>query len=198
MPKSIAFFDFDGTVTRKDTLLEFAKFSRGAAVYWIGMCLISPWLIAMKMGVISRQKAKEKFLSYFFSKTDAGDFESQCLAFSKKIIPRLIREDAMQAIQKHRKEDTEVVIVSASAEDWVAPWCIQNNIRYICTRLEIKDNRITGKILGRNCNGPEKVNRIRELFNTADYDTIYCYGDSKEDERMLQLATHPFYREFVK
>lgn len=198
LSKSIAFFDFDGTVTRKDTMLELIRYARGAAAYWTGLCLISPWLVAMKAGLLSKQRAKERLLAYFFKETDEGDFASLCGSFCEKVIPRLIREDAMEAILKHRNQNTEIVIVTASAENWVAPWCIQHNLRYICTRLEIKEHRVTGKILGKNCNGPEKVSRIKEIYNTAEYETIYCYGDTKDDEGMLQLATHPFFREFVR
>ena len=198
MPKSIAFFDFDGTITTKDTMLEFAKYSLGFAGYWIGIGLISPWLIAMKMGVISKRRAKEKFLTYFFRKADVEKFNADCLSFTLNIIPRLVKQDALLAIKKHREENTEIVIVSASAENWVAPWCIQNNLQYICTRLEVKEQKITGKLLGQNCNGPEKVSRIKEKFDTAEYKNIYCYGDSKDDKPMLQLATHPSYKVFVK
>ncbi len=198
MQKSIAFFDFDGTITTKDTMLEFARYSSGFAGYWIGICLISPWLIAMKIGLISKKRAKEKFLTYFFKKTDLEKFNADCISFTENMIPPLVKKDALLAIKKHRDENTDIVIVSASAENWVAPWCIQHNLKYICTRLEVKEQKITGKLLGQNCNGPEKVSRIKEKFDTAEYKNIYCYGDSKGDKLMLQLATHPSYKIFIK
>ncbi len=198
MQRSIAFFDFDGTITRKDTMLEFARYSRGSAHYWFGMCFISPWLIAMKMGLISKKRAKEKFLTYFFGNTDIDKFEADCLSFAADIIPRLVRQDALLALQKHREENAVIVIVSASAENWVAPWCIQNNLRFICTKLQVIEQKITGKLQGQNCNGSEKVSRIKAEFDTADFENIFCYGDSKGDKLMLQLATHPSYKVFVK
>lgn len=198
MEKSIAFFDFDGTVTTRDTMFEFVRYSRGPVRYLIGLCLISPWLIAMKMGLISKAKAKEKLLTYFFGRSDADKFNRDCHSFSTTIIPRLIRQDALAAIQEHKEQNTEIVIVSASAENWVAPWCTLNNLQYLCTKLEVRNNKITGKLLGNNCNGPEKVSRIKAKFDTADYKTIYCYGDTNGDKQMLQLATHPFYKLFIK
>ena len=198
MQKSIAFFDFDGTITTKDTMFEFVKYSRGSARYLVGLCLISPWLIAMKFGLISKAKAKEKLLTYFFGNSDADKFNRDCHSFSTTIIPQLVRQDALAAIQKHRDERTDIVVVSASAENWVAPWCIQNNLQCIGTRLEVRDKKITGKLLGANCNGPEKVSRIKAKFDTAEYKTIYCYGDTDGDKQMLQLATHPYYKLFIK
>jgi phosphatidylglycerophosphatase C len=196
LQKSIAFFDFDGTITTKDTMFEFVKYSRGSARYWIGLCLISPWLVAMKFGLISKARAKEKLLTYFFGNSDIDKFNTDCHSFTAAIIPGLLRKEALIAIQKHKKENTDIVVVSASPENWVGPWCIQNNLQYICTRLEVSNKKITGKLLGPNCNGLEKVSRIKEKFDTAEYKTIYCYGDSTGDKQMLQLATHPFYRCF--
>ena len=47
--KRVAVFDFDGTITRKDTLIEFIRFAKGsAALYW-GLLLHLPWLILMKL-----------------------------------------------------------------------------------------------------------------------------------------------------
>lgn len=179
-------------------MLEFTRYSRGNFGYWIGIGLISPWLIAMKLGFLSKRKAKEKFLTFFFEKTDIAKFNEDCLSFSQVIMPRLVRPDALLAIKKHQAENTDIVIVSASAENWVAPWCIQNNLHYICTRLEVKEQKITGRLLGQNCNGPEKVSRIKERYDTAEYENIYCYGDSKDDKGMLQLATHPYYKIFIR
>ena len=198
MQKSIAFFDFDGTITKKDTMLELARFSRGNLSYVMGLCIISPWLVAMKLGLITKKKAKEKLLTYFFGNTPLQKFNDDCILFIQNKMPAIIKQEAMAAIKNHLSEYTTVVIVSASAENWVAPWCLKYSLQYICTRLEVKDDSITGKLLYENCNGNEKVSRIKQLFNLADYESIYCYGDTSGDTMMLSLATHPFYKTFKK
>ena len=163
----------------------------------LGIIMISPWLVSMKLGFTSKQTAKEKLLSYFFGNLDLQSFNYLCEDFSYKVIPALIKKEASDAIKNHLNNNTPVIIVSASAENWVAPWCISNNLQFICTRLKISENKITGKLEGENCNGIEKVCRIKEIFNLTDFTTIFCYGDSNGDKPMLQLATHPFYRTFV-
>ena len=198
MKKDIAFFDFDGTITTKDTMLEFAKYCHSAANYWFGMALISPCLIGMKIGLVSKQKAKEKFITYFFGNIILEKFNEDCNLFTKEVIPHLIKADALQTIKKFQSENIEVVIVSASAESWVAPWCGQQNIGFLCTKLEVIENKISGKLLGLNCNGHEKVKRIKQQFDTASYENIYCYGDTDGDKPMLDLATEPNYRLFLR
>jgi len=194
LAKSIAFFDFDGTITTHDSMLELARFSAGSLKYVTGMCLLSPWLVAMKLSLLSKKTAKEKLLRHFFGGMPIKKFEEHCLLFTMQRLPSIIKKEAMAAIQLHLSAQTPVVVVSASAENWVAPWCQQNNLQFIATRLELKNDQVTGKLSGENCNGNEKVSRIKEMFNLADFSNVYCYGDTSGDKMMLQMGTHPFYR----
>jgi HAD superfamily phosphoserine phosphatase-like hydrolase len=88
------------------------------------------------------------------------------------------------------------VVVSASVECWLGPWCDKNGLDLIGTQLEIKDNRVTGKLLSKNCYGKEKVNRIRERYDLNSFDFIYAYGDSRGDDEMLELAQEKYYKPF--
>ena len=197
MKKTIAFFDFDGTITRKDTMLELIRFAKGNAIFYSGLLRLLPWLMAMKMKFIKNETAKEKMLSLFFKGMSLENFHSICQSFTKKKITSLIRSDAMEAIAFHKSNKHDVVVVTASAENWVKPWCDEQSIKILGTHLEVDSkNCITGKLKSINCNGDEKVNRIKAEYNLAEYDEIYSYGDSKGDMQMLKLATHPFYRHF--
>ena len=108
----------------------------------------------------------------------------------------MIRPEALMEIRKLKKDGTEVVIVSASAGNWIRKWSDSYGLELISTSLEIKNGLITGRIEGRNCHGEEKVRRIRERWNLDDFDEVYAYGDSEGDKPMLALATTSFYRQF--
>jgi hypothetical protein len=60
LQNNIAFFDFDGTITRKDTMFEMVKFSHGKKEFYKGLLKITPWLVGLKLGLVSAQKAKEE------------------------------------------------------------------------------------------------------------------------------------------
>lgn len=197
MKKRIAFFDFDGTITEKDTLLEFIKYSKGVLAFYFGFLLNSPYLLAYKLKVISNQKAKEKILQFFFKRTPVEDFQQKCEAFTQKRLPELIRSKAAHEIEKLKNAGAEVVIVSASPQNWIASWAGSMQLQLIATRLEIRNQKITGKIEGLNCHGAEKVRRIKELYSLDGYDEIYTYGDSKGDRPMLRLGTARFFRPFL-
>ncbi|MBX2925310.1 MAG: haloacid dehalogenase-like hydrolase [Chitinophagaceae bacterium] len=196
MMNDIAFFDFDGTITYKDTLREVIKYQKGVLGFYGGMLRLSPWLIAMKLKIISNSTAKQKLLTLFFGGMSEKEFQQKCDAFIKDKLPALLRPAALAEIKKHQLNNTPVVVVSASPQNWIAGWCAANNIACVATKLEVHNGHITGLIDGKNCYGGEKVNRINGLYDLKQYKNIFCYGDTKGDKPMLELATFSYYKPF--
>jgi HAD superfamily hydrolase (TIGR01490 family) len=196
--KGIAFFDFDGTITTRDTLLEFIRFSRGNSRFLAGFALHSPYIMAYRLKLIPNQLAKEKILRFFFRGMPLTEFARLCDAFTQRRLPALIRAGALDEINRLKQAGAEVVIVSASPENWILGWAGALGLQLIASRLEVVDGRLTGKMLGKNCHGVEKVRRILEKHTIADYAEVYAYGDSSGDRPMLELATHAVYRPFRK
>ena len=201
MKQRIAFFDFDGTITTKDTLLVFIRFSKGKLAFALGFLLNAPWLVAMKLKLISNQAAKQRVLRHFFGKQTLTSFSRQCDKFAREVLPYLIRPKALSEIHRLKEAGATVVIVSASPENWINLWAEQTGADLIATRLGIftddkGETRLTGRIEGANCYGEEKVNRIRERFVLPDYTEIYTYGDTSGDKPMLRLGTASFFKPF--
>jgi phosphatidylglycerophosphatase C len=194
--KKIAFFDFDGTITTKNTLMEVIKFQKGTVSLYSGFLINTPYLAAFKTKFITNQAAKEKILKYFFKGMDFAAFQQACNDFAEKVLPAIIRPGAIAEIEKLKASGFEIVVVSASAESWIKKWSDTVGATLIASQLEVKDNKITGNIAGRNCNGEEKATRIRSAFDLSQYDEIHSYGDSKGDKAMLALATKPAYKPF--
>lgn len=196
MKKEIALFDFDGTITTKDTLIEFIRFAKGPFRFYLGFILNLPYLIGYKLKFISNQTAKEKVLQFFFRDTPVEIFTEYCTDFSKNVLPKLIRPKAFEEIRRLKERNTIVVIVSASPENWVEAWARRLQLEVITTRLEVKNGMITGKIVGKNCHGKEKVNRITEKYKLNDYRIVAAYGDTNGDKPMLALAQKAYYKPF--
>ncbi|HYF33155.1 MAG TPA: HAD family hydrolase [Chitinophagaceae bacterium] len=196
MKRRIAFFDFDGTITTKDTLLEIIKYQKGTFRFYLGFLLYSPYIILWKLGIIPNYTAKQKIVNFFFGKMPVDEFQRRCDAFATEILPALLRPKAIQEIKRLQDVGAEVVIVSASPGNWSDVWRKQLGIQSLATRLQIKDQQLTGCFDGKNCHGKEKVTRIKEVYDLSAYDEIYCYGDSSGDKQMLQLATISFYKPF--
>jgi phosphatidylglycerophosphatase C len=193
---SIAFFDFDGTITTRETLPEVLKFIKGNIPYYIGMILLSPVMLAYKLHFISPHTAKERLLRYFLRGIPVDEFNVLCKEFVETRLPRLFRKSALAEIRKHLQSDTRVVVVTASPENWVRPWCQQFNIECIATKLKASGDKLTGTISGQDCSGEEKVRKILKKYNLSHFSKIYAYGDSPGDLRMLSLATDSYYKPF--
>lgn len=196
--KKIAFFDFDGTITTRDSLPEIIKFLKGGTAYNTGILINMPWFMAYQFNLISAGRLKEKILSYFFSGIPENIFQEQCDLFADRVLPGLIRPGAVTEMDRLRQEGFEMVIVSASAENWIRKFARRLTLELIATRLQVKNGLITGKIEGKNCKGEQKVIYIKERWDLGSYDEIYVYGDSPADKPMMALATRSFYQPFRK
>jgi HAD superfamily hydrolase (TIGR01490 family) len=196
MDRTIAFFDFDGTITTDDTMFVFLRYLKGNLLYYPYLLTLIPVFIALKLGILSNHRAKEIMLIRFIGGMKEQDLINACKQFSQNILPGIIRPAALTRIREHQQKGTKVVVVSAAPTYWVSEWCSQQQIQLIATNLEVKDGLLTGCIQGKNCHGPEKVRRIREAFNLSRYLTIYAYGDTEGDQPMLSIAHQAQYKPF--
>ena len=190
----LVLFDFDGTITTKDTLVEFVRFYRGNKKYMESMVFLSPILALYACKIIPNWKAKQFFLARHFRGEKIDDFNSRCQEFSKNVLPALIRPKALESIKSYRDNKVTMAVVSASAENWVKPFCDDHGLLCLATRLQVKNGVITGNLEGKNCYGDEKVCRIKDQFDLSSFDEIVAYGDSPGDREMLQLAHQSFYK----
>jgi len=183
-------FDLDGTLTRRDTLLPFLRRAVGAdrAVRSI-LAAALPVARAVALGGAHRDRAKEALLRGVFAGVPREALTDAAEAYADYVVNRGLRPDIRARVDWHRDEGHELVLVSASPELYVAPIGRRLGFDHVlATRLEIgPDDRFTGRLVGRNCRGPEKVARLRE-WRSEGLAIAYAYGDSEGDREMLELA----------
>lgn len=192
----IALFDFDGTITTKDSLSDFIQYALGKKAYYKGLLALLPSLIAYKLKLIPNNVAKERLISHFFKNWDSADFQKIADRYSIKKIDKIIRPHAIKMILWHQQQGHQVIIVSASIENWLKKWCKKNHIKLIATRLEVQNGKITGRFSTNNCYGKEKLIRIKRHYNLSKCEYIYAYGDSQGDKEMLSIANKACYKPF--
>ena len=191
--KKIYAFDFDGTLTTKDTLIEFIRYAKGSMALGLGFMRYAHLLVLMIIGIYPNYKAKQKVFAHFFKDTTLDDFNALCKAFAASS-SHLLRPNAIEAINHAIKEGSEVLIVSASIDNWVQPFFPQ--VKVVGTQIEVVDGKLTGRFLSKNCYGQEKVNRILSLYpNRQDYH-LTAYGDSRGDKEMLAFADESHFKPF--
>ena len=193
----IAAFDLDGTLTRRDTLIDFLLQTMGYRKLAQGLFVTSPTLMKNLFGIVSNDIAKEALFTHFFKGWQAEEFDGRCRAYSTLRLPHLLRPEALARAGWHKNQGHRLVCVSASIRNWVAPWALQYGFRnVIATEAETDGGVVTGRFKGGNCYGREKARRLLELFPERDRYTLFAYGDSRGDEDLLSFADHAFYRRF--
>jgi len=191
-----AFFDFDGTLIRGDSIIRFCFYA-----FRKGLCGPFGLMRAGVMGalymakLITAETSKQTTLSFLRGKTQK-ELEAIAEDFAKTaLIPNLYKE-GVERIRKHQQEGAQVWLVSASTAFYLEPVKKHLNIdRLIGTRLHVDENGVcSGLIDGHNCRGVEKTLRIAEMMaandEMVDYAASYGYGDTAGDIPMLMLCQH--------
>ena len=95
--------------------------------------------------------------------------------------------------------DSTVMIVSASINNWVAPFFREfPGIEIFCTRIDVAEGMVTGRFLSANCRRQEKVRRILALHPNRRSYWLTAFGDSSGDIEMLNFADEGYYKPFRK
>lgn len=191
--RKVVVFDFDGTLTTRDTLLEFIRYVRGTRALVLGLLRYAPLLGLMKLGLYPNYKAKQKVFAHFFQGMTLEDFDAIGRRFAADN-RHLLRPKGVEALQKALAEDAEVLIVSASIDNWVQPFF--PNVKVLGTQAETNERRLTGRFLTKNCYGQEKVDRILALYPQREDYHLTAYGDSRGDRELLAFADEAHYKPF--
>jgi HAD superfamily hydrolase (TIGR01490 family) len=192
----VAVFDFDGTITRGDSTTAFCR-AEFAGRLLPAVLRAAPWLAGYPLGLVGRQRLKESLLTPVLGGREEPEVRARAADWAARRLPGMVRPAAMDRLGWHRSRGHRLVLASASLELLLEPWARAAGVDdVLATRLEVRDGRLTGRLVGRNCYGPEKVARLRALLGDLADVELYAYGDSRGDRELLAAAQHPVYRPF--
>jgi phosphatidylglycerophosphatase C len=193
----VAAFDFDGTLTRSDSVVPFLKRMSGGYPRLVGALIRRATRIVPAAARRDRDRLKQLATEGVLRGVPSSRIAAVADAHAAAIVERGLRDDTVARLRWHVDAAHLVVIVSASYENYVRGVAHQLGATdVIATRLEIgADGRCTGRLLGDNCRGAEKLRRLdawlaeRELGRSEI--ELWAYGDSAGDRELLDAADHP-------
>lgn len=191
---NLALFDFDGTLTTRETMPEFMRRAVPPLRRALGMPVFAPMLAGYKLGLVSGTRIRDAIVAFGFRNVPVADVQAAGERFAAEFLSTVLRPEAMQRLAWHQARGDTVALVSGGLDAYLAPWCRQHGIELICSRLETRGERLTGRYHGAQCVGAEKARRVRERFDLAACEQCHAYGDTHEDEAMLALAHKRYYR----
>lgn len=194
----VAAFDFDGTLTWRDTLLPFLQRLLGTpTLLWV-LFICSPWLAAYALRLISNHRAKAVLLRASLAGRTQAEVQRCALAFVKDDLPLQWRPWGLRQLVQHQHAGHRCVLVTASTSLYMHLVGASLGVdAVLCTEMEVVDGRYTGRMATANCHGEEKARRLQAWLATAygtDLPQLHAYGDTKGDLPLLRLAQQAWYR----
>ena len=181
-------FDFDGTLTDRDSFTAFLAWRAGRGTFVAGLLGLAP---AVARFALDRDRGRLKTAAArrFLAGLSRSELETEAQAFATEWGRSRLRPDALRAWRRWQVDGARLVIVTATPEIIVAPIARALGAeQLIGTRLAFDAaDRVTGELAGANCRGAEKVRRLREAFGD-DVKLEAAYGDTDGDAQMLALA----------
>jgi phosphatidylglycerophosphatase C len=195
-PAPIVAFDFDGTLTVRDSFTAFLKWGGGPRRHALGLLRLTPAALAYLVHR-DRGRIKAAAVREFLRGVSRAQLEADARDFAERFSRSLLRPDAVDAWKRWRSDHVRLVIVTASPDLVVAPFARALGAdALIATELAFDgQDRITGAFATPNCRGPEKVTRLKAAFG-PDLELKAAYGDTGGDKEMLAMAEAAGYQLF--
>lgn len=192
---TVAAFDFDGTLTHRDSLLPFLLFDQGWWRFTLKMARVSPVLTAYALRMIRNDRAKESLLTAFLGGRPLAEIEASGTRFATTHIPGMLKPEAWERFLWHKSQGHVCVLVSASLVHYLTPWAKTAGFDHVIGSHLATDEHgvVSGRLHGGNCYGEQKAERIREWLGSTEA-IVYAYGDSRGDRELLAMADYPYYR----
>jgi phosphatidylglycerophosphatase C len=191
---ALALFDFDGTITYTESFAAFIRFAARPLRQLAAGLALSPLIVGYKLELVPAGRVRAPLVRLAF-RGEAGErIRERGERFAREVLPGLVRREARERIEWHQQQRHTVVVVSASLDAYLGPWCRSLGLELVCTELEERGETLTGEYVGGDCYGAEKSRRIRARYPLERFARVYAYGDTNEDLEMLALADEAYLR----
>jgi HAD superfamily hydrolase (TIGR01490 family) len=194
--RTAAFFDLDKTVIAKSSTLAFSKpfFDQGLINRQAVLKSTYAQFLFMMSGADHEQMDRMRsYLTTMCAGWDVEQVKSVVAETLHDIVDPLVFAEAANLIADHKLCGRDVVVVSASGEEIVAPIARALGATHaMATRMVVEDGKYTGEVAF-YCYGAGKVEAIQELAAREGYalEHCYAYSDSITDLPMLESVGNP-------
>jgi phosphatidylglycerophosphatase C len=199
--RTVAAFDFDGTLTSGGSVLPFLVAVRGFWPVFRAVAALSLRLLRSALvGGAAADSTKEKLFTRLLGGLPVQLVDERSVAFAERHLARHLRQDARLRLEWHQRQGHHVVIVSASPECYVGRAGELLGVdAVLATRLAVGGGGLlTGNYEGKNCRGAEKYARLVVHLRANgllggggdDQPELWAYGNSRGDLRLLRAADH--------
>jgi putative phosphoserine phosphatase / 1-acylglycerol-3-phosphate O-acyltransferase len=193
-PQIAAFFDLDRTLLAGFSAVHFFREDILAG-------RMSPKHFAQTMMIATLFQLRQVGFSGFVASTMErlrGVPESEFVTHAEHMFVEHLAADvypeARALVQAHRRKGHTIAIVSSATRYQIDPLARDFGIEHVlCTQLEVKNGKFTGKVIEPTCYGEGKATAARKFGKPRgiDFGESYFYTDSDEDLPLLEIVGKP-------
>ena len=194
----VAAFDFDGTISRRDTLVPFLAKVAGPARF-AGICSrLGLSGVRGRTNIRDRDEVKEQMIRLLFAGRSEDELRSRGERYARDLLSDSLRPMVVDRIHRHRDLGHRSVIVSASLVYYLEPLARELSMDgVIGVEPEVVEGRLTGELARPNVRAEEKAVRLREwLGSPADGPLghrLWGYGNTSGDHALLALSHRAYW-----
>ncbi|MDM1279219.1 haloacid dehalogenase-like hydrolase [Acinetobacter indicus] len=189
--KNLALFDFDGTLYEYDSFTGFIFYSLSKRHILKRGLITLPWIMAYYLKLYPAHKMRPRLFKGMFKSVPQHQIKEKAESYAAQLVQAL-NPKLLNQLQKHQAHGDDIVLVSASINIYLEAVCELLNIDLICSQVALENSIFSGEYLTADCSLYEKKQQIIMRYDLEQYNAIYAYGNSYEDDAMLSLATYSY------
>jgi HAD superfamily hydrolase (TIGR01490 family) len=190
----IAFYDLDHTILVDNSANHLINEARARGIMSEKHFRHAVWLsILYKMGIGDSANMIIRMLSWLKGLNEES-IKALCIQVFNDTLIGKIRPEILESFKEHRAQNGGVVMLSSASEPICHPAGSHLGMDdVICSRLETREGKFTGRTIGKLVYGEEKKNRLYAYCHAHGYDPAeaYYYGDSYTDHFVMSTVGHP-------
>lgn len=194
--RRVAAFDFDGTLSRRDTLIPFLVRAAGRRRFAAAAARVGLSGARRDVPLGDRDEVKVALLSELFAGRAEDELESLGRIYARDLLANQLRPEVLDRLRRHRHAGHEVLFVSASLAYYLEPLADELELQgVLAVQPAVDQGRLTGALARPNVRAAEKAARLREWLGAPAEGPLvgvelWAYGNSSGDHALLAMADH--------
>lgn len=219
--RRVAAFDFDGTLTRHDTLIPFLTRVAGRRAMLRAVSRMGGQAARRAVPLSDRDRMKELMIADLLAGRSEAELRNLGTTFGEEILSGRMNQAVLRRLEEHLSADHEVILVSASLVYYLDPIAERLGLHaVIAVEPTVVDGVLDGTLSRPNVRAEQKAIRLGEWLERTNQRSassdpslsgpttgsaggittspdaaveLWAYGNSSGDHALLEAADHAFW-----